>query len=80
MNISHQIEPTSTVRLLSCLGLAIEETKLVRSLVKSREMARNIKTSKLFPQRSVCLSREIKGLEARLTQVRSKANSIDYAD
>lgn len=80
MNTSHQIEPTSTVRLLSCLGLAIEETKLVRSLVKSREMARNIKTSKLFPQRSVYLSREIKGLEARLTQVRSKANSIDYAD
>lgn len=33
MNISHQIEPTSTDHLLTCLGLAIDEAKLEREIV-----------------------------------------------
>jgi hypothetical protein len=33
----------STEHLLTCLGLAIDEAKLVRSLIQSRDIARVLK-------------------------------------
>jgi len=74
MNISPQIEPVSTERLLTCLGLAIDEAKLVRSIIKSRDTAKKLKMEKPFSQSLVFLNREIEYLEAKLVQVRSRAN------
>ena len=74
MNISPQIEPVSTERLLTCLGLAIDEAKLLRSIVKSKDTAQKLKMEKPFSQRLVFLNREIEYLEAKLIQVRSRAN------
>ena len=69
-----QIEPTSTERVLSCMALAIDETKLVRSIIKSRDMASKLKKDNLFMQRSSYLNQEITNLESKLVQVRSKAD------
>jgi len=40
MITSPQIEPVSTEHLLTCLGLAIDEAKLVRSIIKSKDLVR----------------------------------------
>ena len=69
-----QIEPTSTARVLSCMALAIDETKLVRSIIKSRDMASNLKKDNLFTQRSSYLNKEITHLESKLVLVRNKAD------
>ncbi len=73
-NTFPQIEPTSTERVLSCMALAIDETKLVRSIIKSRDMASKLKKDNLFMQRSSYLNQEITNLESKLVQVRSKAD------
>ncbi len=69
-----QIEPTSTERVLSCMALAIDETKLVRSIMKSRDMASKLKKDNLFTQRFSYLNQEITNLESKLVQVRNKAD------
>jgi hypothetical protein len=74
MNMSPEIEPGSTERLLACLGLAIDEARLVRSIIESREIAQNLKTEKTFSERLVELNREISSLEARLAEVRRRAS------
>ena len=74
MRAAHQIEPTSTDRLLTCLGLAIDEAKLVRSIIESRDLAHKLKTEKLLPERLAYIDREIEYLEAKLAEVREKAN------
>ena len=74
MNTFTQIEPTSTERILSCMALAIDEAKLVRSILKSRDMASKLKRDNLFTQRSSYLDKEITNLESKLVQVRNKAD------
>ena len=76
MDTSPQIEPASTARLLRCLGLAIDETKLVRSINISREMMRQLEANNPSSHRLLFLSKEIPSLEARLAEIRSKASEI----
>jgi len=71
---SPQIQPTSTERVLSCMALAIDETKLVRSIIKSRDMASNLKKDNMFTQRFSYLNKEITHLESKLVLVRNKAD------
>ena len=73
MRAAHQIEPTSTDRLLTCLGLAIDEAKLVRSIIESRNLARKLETEESLPERLAFIDREIVYLEAKLAEVRQKA-------
>ena len=74
MNPSIQIEPASADHLLTCLDLAIDEAKLVRSLIKSKDMAFKLKEKNPFSDRLLFLNVEIPYLEAKLIQVRSMAN------
>ena len=74
MNPSTQIEPTSTDHLLTCLDLAIDEAKLVRSLIKSKDMAFKLKEENPFSDTLLFLNVEIPYLEAKLIQVRSMDN------
>ncbi len=76
MDISPQIEPTSTTRLLTCLSLAIDETKLVSSINKSREVIEQLEADNPSSHRLLFLKREISNLEARLAKIRNKANRI----
>ena len=74
MNLSLQIQPVSTGRLLSCMGLAIDEVMLVRSINISKEMIRNLKAGSPFSDRLNHFKREIRQLETKLDRVRSLAN------
>ena len=74
MRAAHQIEPITTNRLLTCLGLAIDEAKLVRSIIESKDLAYKQKTEKSLPDRLAHIDREIIYLEAKLAEVREKAN------
>ncbi len=73
MNTSPQIELTSKDRLLTSMRLAIDETKLIRSIRIFRDMARQLKTDDPFSLELKHLNREITDFEARLKQVRSMA-------
>ena len=72
--MSPQIELTSTDRLLTCLGLAIDEAKLVRSIIESKDMAHKLKNEKPLSKKLCQLNREIEYLEVKLAKVRSRAN------
>lgn len=74
MNISPQIEPVSTEHLLTCLGLAIDEAMLTRTIIKSKDIARDLETKNPVPRRLMLLNREIELLEAKLTRVRSQTS------
>ena len=76
MDSTPQIDPTSTARILTCLGLAIDETKLVRSINKSREMAKQLEAQNPSSHRLLFLKREISNLETRLMQIRSQASEL----
>ncbi len=71
----HQIEPTSTERLLTCLGLAIDEAKLVRSLIQAKDRTDKEKSEYPFSRRLVLLNREITYLEGKLNLVRDQAKT-----
>jgi hypothetical protein len=73
LNSSTQIEPASTDHPLTCLGLAIDEARLVRSLIKSKDTAFKLKEEDPFSDRLLFLNIEIPYLEAKLIQVRSRA-------
>lgn len=73
MSTALTIEPTSTVQLLSCMALAIDEAKLVRSLIESTNRVNILKTNDPCSSRSIYLTREITHIEAKLIQVRNKA-------
>ncbi len=73
MNTSPQIELTSKDRLLTSMRLAIDETKLIRSIRIFRDMARQLKADDPFSLELKQLNKEITDLEARLKQVRSMA-------
>ena len=74
ISTSPQIELTSKDRLLTCLGLAIDEAKLVRSLIESKDRAGQLKANDPFSQQLIYLNKEINYLEVKLTQVRRTAN------
>ena len=76
MEISAQIEKTSTGRLLTCLGLAIDETKLIRSINESREIVAQLENDDPSSHRLLFLKKELSNLEARLTKIRRKAKRI----
>lgn len=81
MNRSPRIELTSKDRLLTSMRLAIDETKLIRSINKNKDMARNLKTDNLktdnpFSQKLKHLNQEVTRLEAELKQVRTMAKEI----
>ena len=67
-----QVESASTERLLACLDLAIDEAKLVRLIIKSKDMAYKLKTQNPFSQSLVNLNREIAHLETKLMKFRSE--------
>ena len=68
--MSTQIETTE--HLLDCLDLAIEEAKLVRLIIKYKDMAYKLKTENPFSQRLVNLNQEIAHLETKLVKFRSE--------
>ena len=76
MDTSHQIEPTSTAGLLTCLGLAIDETKLVRSINNSKAMIKQLEASNPSSHRLLFLRKEMSNLEARLAKIRSTASRM----
>jgi hypothetical protein len=64
MNRSPRIELTSKDRLLTSMRLAIDETKLIRSINKNKDIARSLKNEKPFSERLKHLNQEITKLEA----------------
>ena len=76
MNTSPQIEPTSTSGLLKCLGYAIDETKLIRSIKKSTAMIRRLEVENPSSSRLRFLKKELSNLETRLEKIRGKAGSL----
>jgi hypothetical protein len=77
MSKSPRIELTSKDRLLTSMRLAIDETKLIRSINKNKDTARSLKTENPFSQRLKHLNQEITKLEAELIQVRTMAQSLE---
>ena len=75
MNVYLEYEPCSTARLLGGLPLANEEDTLIRSLIKSRDLAEELKAKKPITLRLLYLNRDIENLEVKLARVRSWANS-----
>ncbi len=51
MNLTLEIEPTSTDRLLNCLGLAIEEAKLMKSIIEPKDLATKLEAEHPKPRR-----------------------------
>ena len=76
MDISPQITPTTTAGLLTCLGLAIDETKLVRSINESREVIKQLESDDPLSHRLLFLRKEISNLETRLAKIRRKASRM----
>ena len=76
MELSPQIKPSSTTRLLTCLGLAIDETKLIKSINKSRAAIEQLEAENPSSHRLLFLKREISNLEARLVKIRNQASRI----
>jgi hypothetical protein len=74
VSTSPQIELSSKDRLLTCLGLAIDEAKLVRSLIESKDKAGKLEENDPFSRQLIYLNREINYLEVKLTQVRRTAS------
>ena len=73
MNLSSNTELTSTERLLRCLGPAIDEAKLVRSIIKSRDFARNLAKDKPLFDRLQFVNQENDYLESELARVGTMA-------
>ena len=69
---SHE-EAASTDRLLTSLALAIEEARLVRSIIESQGIADRLKSERPVSKRLAHINREIEYLESRLAQLRGRA-------
>lgn len=76
MDTHPQIDPASTARLLICLSLAIDETKLIKSIKNSTAMIKQLETENPSSHRLFFLKREISNLETRLAKTRGKASRI----
>lgn len=78
MNLSSLYEITSNDKLLTSLGLAVAEAKMLRSLFKARESSVKPDRSNGQLDRLGHLNREIVYLEAKLLETKSKINrSLD---
>ncbi len=75
MHQSPQIEPRSTNSLLACLGLAIDETKLIKAIENSRKMISHLEANNPVSERLFFLKRDLSNLEAQLAKIRSNAVS-----
>ena len=73
MDTSPQIEPTSTASLLADMSLAIDETKLLKVINSSIGMIKQLELENPSSHRLLFLKKELSNLEARLMNVRSKA-------
>jgi len=76
MGTSPQIEPTTTARLLTCMAFAIDETKLIRSIKKTREISKQLEADDPSSHRLLFLKREVSALETRLKKIRKQATMI----
>ena len=74
MNLSSLYEITSNDKLLTSLGLAIAEAKMLRSALKARESSLVAARQDGRLERLENLDREIDYLEAKVKEVRSKVN------
>ncbi len=71
MEGTYQAETTTTTGLLTGLNLAINEAKLVRSLIKSKDEKYELEIEDPLSDKLVQLNREIQYLELKIIQVRS---------
>ena len=69
-----EIEPRSTNRILNCLALAIDETKLMRTIKSTKEMVEHLREVNPQSGRLIFLTRQIPNLEKRLVNIRKQAN------
>lgn len=74
MNLENNIAPVSSSHLLTCLYLAIDEARLSKSLIKSREQASRLEKGDPLSEKLVKLNKEIDYLEAKLIQIRATAD------
>ena len=74
MHGKHQIDPASTDSLLACLSLAIDETRLLRSIVATRDQANRLLDQPAEACRLAFLNRKIEHLEVELAEIRKRAN------
>ena len=74
MNLSSLYEITSNDKLLTSLGLAVAEARMIRSLLKARESSLQADRNSNQVERLTHLNREIDYLEAKLIEIKSKAN------
>lgn len=78
MNLSPLYETTSSENLVTSLGLAVAEAKMLRSLLKERESSVKADRESGRLERMVHLNHEIDYLEAKLLEVKSKtARALD---
>jgi hypothetical protein len=78
MNLSSLHETTSNENLVTSLGLAVAEARMLRSLLKARESSVKTDRESGRLERLVHLNREIDYLEAKLLEVKSKtARALD---
>jgi len=78
MNLSSLYEITSNDKLLTSLGLAVAEAKMIRSLLKARDTSAIADSDGNRVKRLTDLNREIDYLEAKLIAIKSKTNrSLD---
>lgn len=64
----------STDSILTGLDQVIDEAKLVRSIIKLKDLAFKLKEENPFSDRLIYLNRGIKYFEAKLLHLRSRAN------
>jgi hypothetical protein len=70
------IEPTTTNRILANLGFAIDEAKIVRSIVEYSDHLRKIKYVPEASKRAQFIRDEIVRLETKLSQTRNRATTL----
>jgi hypothetical protein len=63
-------ELPSTEQLLTDLGLAIDEAKLVRSLIKFQDLARKLKEENPFSERLIYMNKVVRYMEDKLIKLR----------
>ena len=68
-------EPNSTEQLLGNLNFAIDEAKLVRSIIELSDQIRRIESAWGPSRRTLYLNREIDRLEAKLSDARYQARN-----
>ena len=68
MGTSLQTELSSKNHPLTCLNEVIDEAKLIRSIIKSRDLISELKKVHPYSERLTFLDNEIAYLEAKLSQ------------